>query len=227
MRSFTPHIRTWWGALTNPGSAGRLVLGKDRQPGFIVFVIAGTIILYAAYGFSMGTFRGIVPGLVSAIKMPALYILSLCVCLPVFYLLNCLHGPRLELIHCLRLLVIAVSANAVAISSYTPLSMFFTLTTSKTGYPFMIIMHVAVLGVAGLISVFVIMLTFRATASLRGERIHPFFIVAWGTIYGLVGTQMAWVLRPMIGTWSSPYTAFRPVGGSFIERVWTLIVNVL
>ena len=226
MKDFAEHIGTWWRALTNPRYACRIVLDEKERRGFIRSVVIGTVVLYAAYGLSMGLFRGFVPGLISALKMPMLYLLTLCVCFPVFYVLNCMTGPGLELVQAIRLLVIAVSANAVAISSYTPLSLFFTLTTSKAGYPFMIIMHVLVLGLAGLISVVVIVLNFRATAAAVNRSVRPFMIVTWGAIYGLVGTQMAWVLRPMIGTWSAPYTAFRPIEGSFIERIWLLISNM-
>ena len=148
-------------------------------------------------------------------------------CFPIFYVLNCTSGPGLRIEHSVRLLVIAVSANAVAISSYTPLSLFFTLTTSKTGYLFMIVMHVVVLGLAGVVSLVVIVLNFRETAAAMRKRMRPFLVVTWGAIYGLVGTQMSWVLRPMIGTWSTPYTAFRPIGGSFIERIWQVIVTLI
>jgi len=226
MRNLVAHIGEWWRALTDPRHASRIVLDEDRQPGFIRFVVIGTVILYAAYGFSMGLFRGFVPGLISAMKMPMLYLLTLCVCFPVFYVLNCMTGPGLKLEQAIRLLVIAVSANAVAISSYTPLSLFFTLTTSKAGYPFMIIMHVLVLGLAGLVSLVVIILNFRATATAMNKSVRPFLVVTWGAIYGLAGTQMAWVLRPMIGTWSAPYTAFRSIEGSFIERIWQLIITM-
>ena len=209
--------------MTSPAYASYVVLEKDKNVGFIKFTIISSIILYAAYGFVMGLFRGFVPGLVSAVKMPLLYVLTLCVCFPVFYILNSLYGPCLGFLHCVRLLIIAVSANAVAISCYVPFSLFFTLTTSKAGYPFIILMHVGVLGIAGLTSLVVIILTFRSTAAAMCGRVRPLFMVTWGAIYGFVGTQMSWVLRPMIGTWTAPYAAFRPVGGSFIERVWDLI----
>ena len=69
----------------------------------------------------------------------------------------------------------------------------------------------------------VIVLTFRATAAALGEQLRPVFILTWGAVYALIGTQMAWVLRPWIGSWDQPYSAFRPLGGSFIETIWRLI----
>jgi hypothetical protein len=223
MNKFVDYIGVWWNALTSPAYASWIVLEKKKSTGIIHFIIAGSVFLYAAYGFVMGLFRGFIPGLVSAMKMPMLYVLTMCVCFPIFYILNSLYGPGLRFMQCVRLLIIAVSANAVAISCYIPFSLFFTLSTSKAGYPFIILMHVGVLGVAGVTSLVVIILTFRSTSAAMCGKVRPFFMLTWGAIYGFVGTQMSWILRPMIGTWTAPYAAFRPVSGSFIERVWDLI----
>ena len=77
MSNLAGHIGEWWRALTNPRFAREIVLDEEGKRGFLRFVIVGTIILYAAYGFSMGVFRGFVPGLVTALKMPMLYLLAL------------------------------------------------------------------------------------------------------------------------------------------------------
>ncbi len=41
----------------------------------------------------------------------------------------------------------------------------------------------------------------------------------WVIVFGLVGSQMAWVLRPFIGSPDKEFTWFRPTGGSFFEAV--------
>jgi hypothetical protein len=42
---------------------------------------------------------------------------------------------------------------------------------------------------------------------------------AWMVVFGLVGGQMGWVLRPFIGAPNMPFTWFRPRESSFIEGV--------
>ena len=101
------HLRTWWNALVRPESAGRLVLGIEARPGFDRFLIVSLALAYFAYGFGMGIFRGFYPAVVSALKLPFLYILTLAVCVPSLYVLNCLLGPRLGARACLRLLLLA------------------------------------------------------------------------------------------------------------------------
>ncbi|MGC4032374.1 MAG: hypothetical protein QM754_11705 [Tepidisphaeraceae bacterium] len=41
----------------------------------------------------------------------------------------------------------------------------------------------------------------------------------WVLVFGLVGLQMAWVLRPFIGSPGKEFTWFRPIGGSVFESI--------
>ena len=43
----------------------------------------------------------------------------------------------------------------------------------------------------------------------------------WVFVFGAVGAQMAWVLRPFIGDPHQPFAWFRPVGGNFYQSVIT------
>ena len=223
MESWGNTIKIWWKSLVHPETADELVLEVVKPAGFNRSLVIGIAFLYAVYGLSMGLFRGTFPALVAAVKLPFLFLLTQVICFPLFYVLNCLMGPRLKINHCLRLLLLATSANAIALASYAPISYFFTLTTSKMGYHFLVLMHVAVFAVAGMLSIIVITLVVRSTASRLKYRIRPAFIIAWSTLYAFIGTQMAWVLRPWIGTWTVPYAPFRPLEGSFIESVIKLL----
>jgi hypothetical protein len=224
MGNWGNNIRIWWKCLVHPETAHELVLEEVKPTGFGRSLLLGIAVLYAVYGLSMGLFRGAYPGLVAAFKLPFLFLFTQLICFLPFYVLNCLMGPRLKINYCYRLLLLATSANAIALASYTPISYFFTLTTSKMGYHFLVLMHVAVFTVAGMLSIVVIMLVVRSTASRLKYRIRPAFILAWGLLYAFVGTQMAWVLRPWIGTWTVPYAPFRPLEGSFIESVIRLLL---
>ena len=70
--------------------------------------------MYATYGAGMGLFQGTFAGVVSALKMPLLFCATLAVCFPAFYAANCLVGPRLPVMVCVRLLLMAISTNAAA-----------------------------------------------------------------------------------------------------------------
>jgi hypothetical protein len=44
--------------------------------------------------------------------------------------------------------------------------------------------------------------------------------LSWMVIFGLVGAQMAWVLRPFIGNPGEPFQWFRARQSNFFEAVW-------
>ncbi len=220
-------IGQWWGALLHPSAAGALI-AEPSASRLDLWLSVGVASAYAVYGSSMGITRGGFPAAVSALKLPLLYILTLSVCLPCFYLLNGLFGPRLRLRSCIRLLLLAVSANAIAVLSYAPVSFFFSFTTSTgtaTGYRFMILMHVAVFAVAGALSLGVIGMIFREAAAAHRATLRPAFLAAFALVYGLVGMQMAWVLRPWVGSWGIDYTPFRPIESSIFETLGKLIAE--
>lgn len=212
------HARTWWGALIRPASAPPLIL-KPKFDGFDAFLLGLIALLYGLYGVSMGLFAGFLPALISAIKLPLLFVLSLAICAPPFYVLNCLYGPRIRPHATARLLLVAASANAVAVCSYAPISYFFVFTTETSGYVFLVAMHVGVLAVAGVASIGVNLVIIRATASHARGSLPAWMIAAWAVVYAGVGSHLSWVLRPWVGSPDKPYTLFRPIEGSFIESV--------
>jgi len=52
-----------------------------------------------------------------------------------------------------------------------------------------------------------------------------FFV--WVIVFGLVGAQMGWMLRPFIGAPHAPVTFFRPREGNFFQAVGDKIQDLL
>jgi len=210
-------VQLWWDALVRPEEAGRLVWQSPR--GFTRFLAVLTTVMYAAYGLSMGLFHSTLAGDVSAVKLPVLYLLSLAVCFSALHTLNALLGARLCVRACLRLLL-AISTNAVALVGYAPFSLFFTLTTSHDGYTFLVAMHIVVFALAGLLSLVQIVRIFIAAARRSERRSNPALFFVWALLYMFVGTQLAWVLRPFVGSPAAPFSLFREREGNFYESVY-------
>ncbi len=223
MGRWADEISIWFGALVRPARAGELVLAGEGGRPLARRLGLAVAVLYSFYGLSMGLYRGALPGVISALKLPFLYLTTLAVCFPVFYVLNCLHRQRLSTGQCGRLLLVATSTNALALASFAPVSFFFTFTTSRAGYPFIVLLQVAVFAIAALLSVVEIALIFRATAARVGRRVPASLIASWAVLYAFVLSQMSWVLRPWIGTWTLEYRLFRPIGGSFIEAILDML----
>jgi len=223
------HFTVWWDALIHPDRAASLVLDRSQPLRFDVFLVLLSCSMYAAYGLTMGLFRGYLPSAVSSLKLPFLYLFAIGCCLPYIYVMNALIGPRLPLRSCVRLFLLGLSANAVALASYAPVSAFFAVTTSSdggSGYRFLLLMHVVAFSVAGAATVGEVSAIFRAVNRGMGKPIRHRFILAFAIMYAFVGTQMAWVLRPWLGSPDTAYAPLRAIEGSFVEFVYRLVLGL-
>lgn len=61
---------------------------------------------------------------------------------------------------------------------------------------------------------------------LLGPHLRVVFAV-WMVVFGLVGAQLSWVLRPFIGDPTRPFTWFRPRESNFFLAVWDALRSLL
>jgi len=87
--------------------------------------------------------------LASALKVPLLFLLTLAVTFPSLYVFNALGGSRLSLPSVFRLLIAAMSVTLAVLASFGPITAFFAVSTEN--YSFMVLLNVALFGVAGLL----------------------------------------------------------------------------
>ncbi len=130
------------------------------------------ILLSGTYGFFMGWYAlfahdspGYLQLLACMLKLPALFLLTLVVTLPSLYVFNAIIGCRLTFVAMLRLLVGAIVVNVAVAASLGPILAFFTVST--TSYPFMILLNVVLLTVAGFFGLAFLLQTLRRLAVSR------------------------------------------------------------
>ncbi len=223
----------------------------------------GTLLLALAafYGFCMGWFTllnrdspALLQILASAIKVPALFLLSLVVTFPSLYVFNALVGSRLGATALLRLLVASLGVTLAVLASFGPIVAFFSVTT--TNYSFMVLLNVGFFSVAGVLGLGFLLQTLQrlsraaepellavdddakpavvpaqpagALDRLPGGKLGDVKIVflCWVVVYGLVGAQMSWVLRPFIGSPDRPFEWFRPRQSNFFEAVARILADL-
>ncbi|MBN2476707.1 MAG: hypothetical protein JXB62_19000 [Pirellulales bacterium] len=66
----------------------------------------------------------------------------------------------------------------------------------------------------------------RATEHVLGKHVKAVF-GCWVVVFGLVGAQMGWVLRPFIGDPNLGFQWFRPRGSNFFESVWQSMLSLI
>jgi hypothetical protein len=159
------------------------------------------------YGLVMGAYglRGM-QAFYSGIKVPLLLAVSSIVCLPSFYVINTLLGLRSDFQAACRGLLASQATLAVCLSSLAPVTVVAYL--SSTDYLFAVLFN----GIPFLLA------TLASQAALarhyapliqRNPR-HRLGKLSWFGLYVFVAIQLAWVLRPFVGSGELETTFFRP-----------------
>jgi hypothetical protein len=191
-------------------------------------MLISSISFFALYGAVMGSSNSALQALCSAIKLPILFLITLVICLPTLYFFNLFFGSRLTLPQTLALLLTAITVTAVLTLSFAPISLFFWLTAPH--YQFFKLLNVAILTLTGFFG-----LTFLVSGmnhvQQEDRRIARGFILwMWIFVYGFVGTQMAWTLRPFLGAPGVPFQIFRQLESNFYvnvaETIWEILTSI-
>ena len=151
-----------------------------------------------------------------AVKVPVLFLLTLLVCSLALYMLNVASGIGLRFAPTIVLLLFALAATGAMLGVFVPIAALFAAVTED--YHFMKMMHVVIIAVAGLFGVRVLYEGLTRLASTGTEKVVPGakkLLLSWLILYALVGGQLAWTLKPFLGTPYLPATPpFRVTSGN-------------
>ena len=200
--------------------------------------------LTALYGLTMGSAgfhplgdtvagggAGWEPGLkqiaASAVKVPLLFLSSLMVCLPVLFIVLVLMGAKLTFGQTSALILLALALSSILLCSCAPIVLFFTFTGSN--YHFIKLLHVGIFAFSGIWGM--LALSQGLHAACEKSELWPKqsirILQVWILVFGFVGTQMAWSLRPFVGDPDKPFQLFRTEqGGNFYVAVWNSVVDL-
>ena len=190
------------------------------------------LILSVVYGFIMGShgwMHGASGGwkfsIAGAVKLPFLFLFTLIICLPLLYVLNVLIGPRARFGVVLGLTMSSIAVTGVVLASGALILVFFMLSTRS--YAFIKMLNVAIFALAGGYGVWFLGKNMHqispppaAARTGRQPQSGAGTIMTWWLItYAIVGTQMAWILRPFIGAPGMPFAIFRAQESNFYINV--------
>lgn len=124
---------------------------KARLKTKITALLISSSIFLAIYGGIIGAFASPLQVLSSAIKLPALYLITLVICLPTLYFFNAFFGSKQSIGQNLALLLTAISITAVLLFSFAPVTLFFLITIRN--YQFFILLNVVIFALTGFIGI--------------------------------------------------------------------------
>lgn len=210
------------------------IFGEKGLAGLFRRFLVAVLVLAALYGvamgaasFRMGFWHGVEQVISSGIKVPLLYLLSLAVCFPVLYFVIVLLGSRLSFLQTLVLILMALVLNCILLAGCAPIVLFFTFTDSS--YEFIKLLHVVIFVFSGAWAMQA--LWHGLTAMCEKWNLYPKQAVrilqVWILVYGFVGTQMAWSLRPFVGSPDRKFQVIRTTqDGNFYQMIWRSIVQL-
>lgn len=117
----------------------------------IVSLLISSSIFFAIYGAIIGTSSGWLQAVSSAIKLPALYLITLIICLPTLFFFDILFGSVLGFSQYAALILTTVAVISVLLFSFAPITLFFLI--SVHDYNFFLLMNVAIFALTGIVGV--------------------------------------------------------------------------
>jgi hypothetical protein len=275
------------------------IISERDLPKLILRMLLTSAISLAAYGAVLGASNGWLQALVSTIKLPVLFLVTLAICLPTLYLFNLVFGARLSVLQACALIMVAITVTAVLTFAFAPISLFFLITARS--YEFFKLLNVAILILTALVGlrfltsgmralnehvvvestlsnqvVVPVPLTQRELVSATvggaaepathppnngdaptdpqkqnpyqnrlpvpapgdakamapqpaaGERpANMILLYIWILLFGFVGTQLAWTLRPFFGSPGAPFELFRDIDGTFYGDILRTLSSLL
>lgn len=189
----------------------------------IISLLFSSSIFFALYGAIIGSTNGVLQMLSSAFKLPALYLLTLIICLPTLYFFDVIFGSKRTFSQYLALLMAAMAMISVMLFGFAPVTLFFRL--SIDDFNFFRLLNIAVLALTGVIGV---KFFYRSMLALIDNNTQSAanrykLIAAWLFLYGFVGSQLGWTLRPFFGTPGTSFALFREIESNFYVEVVKII----
>jgi hypothetical protein len=189
-------------------STGRFDVSRPLAGGRRLVVLV--LVFAPLYGMVMGSFAFDAPErllqvLYSGVKLPVLLFSASLVCLPAFFVLNTVLGLRDDFGDALRAILAGQAGLSIVLASLAPLTRFWYF--CHDGYRAALLFNLAALGLATLTAQWIMFRHYRRL--IARHPCHRLALLAWLILYAFVGIQMAWTLRPFVGSPGMAVTFFR------------------
>ncbi|WP_204105998.1 MULTISPECIES: hypothetical protein [Spirulina sp. CCY15215] len=196
--------------------------GKYIEKYILAFAVCSSLFL-GLYGGILGSFSGWLQAISSAIKLPALYLLTLLICLPSLFFFDVVCGSKRTFWQYCCLLLASMSVVSIMLFGFAPISLFFRL--SMDDYNFFKLLNVVILIVSSFVGV---QFFYRGILFINDiEGVQPkrrdISVKAWLVLYGFVGSQLGWTLRPIFGSPGKSFEIFRNLESNFYAHLVHII----
>ncbi|MHC4640311.1 MAG: actin-binding WH2 domain-containing protein, partial [Planctomycetota bacterium] len=171
------------------------------------------------YGVVMGSYNGFLQAISSGIKVPLLLSLAILICFPAFFIIQYALGSKLGFCQMFMIILSGFVITGLIMLSFAPIVIFFLITGCN--YSFLKLLHVAIFALSGFFGMKTILDALRF--SCEKKSVYPKIGVVvfrfWIIILAFVGMQLAWNLRPFVGSRDMQFELLRKREGNFYIAV--------
>lgn len=183
----------------------------------------------AVYGAVLGSWHGTRLAVYVACKLPLVLLLTSAATVPFSWTGAALLGLPLRLGQVAVLTFLALAAGSLLLGSLAPVAALFILsapppgTEARTAHNLLYLLHTGFVGGSGLVGTAVL---WRGMRGLGSKRTVRAVCLVWIAAFALVGGEIAWVLRPFVGSVYKPVVFLRgdALDGNVYEFVFTDIL---
>lgn len=209
------------------------VCDGERLPSLCFWLTAVMTICAGVYGAVFGMWHGSRLALYVAVKFPLVLIATAALTMVFNWVVSAAAGLPLRFLQVAVLTFLTLAIAGVILVSLAPVAWLFTLAApeptkdARTAHNLLYLLHTAFVGAASLVGSRVLW-----TALLRvapGPLVAATVYALWLLGFAFVGGEVAWALRPFVGSVYYPVVFLRPdaLDGNVYEFIGTQIVPYL
>jgi hypothetical protein len=187
--------------------------GASRQ--YVIKQVLVILLFSFLYGVVMGSYNGFEQSIATGIKLPCLIFLSLLICFPALYVIQYMIGSTMKVFQMANIILSGFVVFTTIILSFAPIVIFFMITSEN--YAFLKLLHVAIFIFSGIFAVKTILsgLAFSCEKKNVYPKLGLSIFKIWVFIIAFVSSQLAWNLRPFVGSHNLPFQIFREHESNF------------
>jgi len=207
-------------------------LRLDRDIGrHVAALILSTIVFGAIYGAVLGSWHGIRLAAYVAVKVPLLMLATAAITALFNWIVAALLGLRMRMAQTFALTLVPLAIASIVAASLASVAWFFTQSlpgpspAQRTLHNVLYLVHVVLIASAGIAGTTTLRDVLVDVCNVNEGRARAVRF-AWVVVYAFVGGEIAWMLRPFVGSVFLPVVFLRDdaLNGNMYEFILTEIL---
>lgn len=171
------------------------------------------------YGTVMGSYHSFIQSFVTGIKIIVLFLGTLIICFPSFFVIQQVLGSKMTLKQMLIIVLSGLVLTSAISLSFSPIIIFFQITGGN--YHFLQLLHIAIFAFSGFFGMRLMINALKFACEKKNiyPQIGVTVFVTWLVILAFVGIQLSWNLRPFVCNKNEKFKLFRTYEGNFYTAI--------